>query len=180
MGFSYRQGIGELIYALTICRIDISIAIIILSQHSINLAKIHYEAVKHLLVYLNATEQDRLTHWRTELNKDLPYASDPWIISDESLSQKCELQHALEAVGTCDATWASDHKHRRSMGCRQSSFLSPMDIGGTWNCYGPPDAHSCRQSRYNKNDQLTATNAKNATRRNETFCYITMDRQQVH
>ena len=27
MGFSYRQCIGELFYALTICRIDISIAI---------------------------------------------------------------------------------------------------------------------------------------------------------
>ena len=35
MGFSYRQCIGELIYALTICIIDISIAIITLSQHSL-------------------------------------------------------------------------------------------------------------------------------------------------
>jgi hypothetical protein len=31
MGFSYRQTIGELIYALTVCRIDISIAVITLT-----------------------------------------------------------------------------------------------------------------------------------------------------
>ena len=36
MGFSYRQCIGKLIYALTICRIDISIAVIALSQYSTN------------------------------------------------------------------------------------------------------------------------------------------------
>ena len=34
MGFNYRQCIGELIYALTVCHIDISIAVIKLSQHS--------------------------------------------------------------------------------------------------------------------------------------------------
>ena len=34
MGFNYRQAIGEVIYALTICRIDISPAVIMLSQHS--------------------------------------------------------------------------------------------------------------------------------------------------
>ena len=41
MGYSYQQCIGKLIYALTICRIDISIAIITLSQHSLNPAEIH-------------------------------------------------------------------------------------------------------------------------------------------
>ena len=56
MGFSYRQYDGELICTLTICRIDISIAEITISQHSINLAKIHYEAVEHLFVYLNTTK----------------------------------------------------------------------------------------------------------------------------
>jgi hypothetical protein len=54
MGFSYRQTIGELIYALTVCRIDISIAVITLSQHSHHPAQIHYEAVKQVFAYLNA------------------------------------------------------------------------------------------------------------------------------
>ena len=117
MGFSYRQCIGELIYALTICRIDISIAIITLSQHSLNPAEIHYEAVKNLFIYLNSTKRDGLTYWRTDLRLDLPIKPDPVTISKESTLKKFEQHHnALEIVGSCDATWASDRKHRRSMG----------------------------------------------------------------
>ena len=117
MGFSYRQCIGELIYALTICRIDISIAVITLSQHSNNPAQIHYEAVKHIFLYLNATKTEGLTYWRTEPRMDLPYAPDPSTISDAAVLRKFEPQHnALEIVGACDATWASDRLHRRSMG----------------------------------------------------------------
>ena len=62
MGFSYRQCIGELIYALTICCIDISIAVITLSQHSLNPAEVHYEAVKRLFAYLNNTKRNVLTY----------------------------------------------------------------------------------------------------------------------
>ena len=48
---------------------------------------------------------------------DLPYAPDPTTISDESVLRKFEPQYnALEIVGACDATWASDRLHRRSMG----------------------------------------------------------------
>ena len=81
MGFNYRQCVGELIYALTICRIDISIAIITLSQHSLNPARIHYEAIKHLFAYLNATKRHGLTYWRTSPQLDLPLTQDPTPIS---------------------------------------------------------------------------------------------------
>ena len=66
MGFNYRQAIGELIYALTICRVDISPALITLSQHSAALAKIHYDAVKQVFLYLYATKHHGLTYWRTK------------------------------------------------------------------------------------------------------------------
>lgn len=56
MKLNYRQGIGELIFALTICRIDISPALISLSQHSHLPDEIHYEALKHLFLYLKATK----------------------------------------------------------------------------------------------------------------------------
>ena len=46
MGFNYQQAIGELIYAYTICHIDIAIAVITLSQFSHQPAAIHYDAVK--------------------------------------------------------------------------------------------------------------------------------------
>ena len=117
MGFSYRQCIGELIYALTICRVDISIAVITLSQHSINLAQIHYKAVKHIFLYLNATKKIGLTYWRTQQQIDLPYSPDPITISDNNELRKFDQQYnALEIVGACDATWASNRLHRRSMG----------------------------------------------------------------
>jgi hypothetical protein len=54
MRFSYRQTIGELIYALTVCRVDISIAVITLSQHSHHPAQIHYGAVKQVFAYSTA------------------------------------------------------------------------------------------------------------------------------
>jgi hypothetical protein len=66
MGFSYRQTIGELIYALTVCQIDLSIAVITLSQHSHHPAQIHYEAVKQVFAYLNATKKDGLTYSRPQ------------------------------------------------------------------------------------------------------------------
>ena len=117
MGFSYRQCIGELIYALTICHVDISIAVITLSQHSLNPAEINYEAVKYLFAYLNNTKRDGLTYWRTELRLDLPSKPDPITVSSDSTLRKFDQHYnALELVGSCDATWASDRKHRRSMG----------------------------------------------------------------
>ena len=40
----------------------------------------------------------------------------------------------------------------------------------------PPTPIHAGNQRFNTNGQLTIINAKNATRRNETLCYITMDR----
>ena len=45
-GFSYRQGIGELLYAMVTCRPDISYALIKLSQYSNFPAELHYMTVK--------------------------------------------------------------------------------------------------------------------------------------
>jgi hypothetical protein len=118
MGFSYRQTIGELIYALTVCRVDISIAVMTLSQHSHHPAQVHYEAVKQVFAYLNATKRDGLTYWRLQPRMDLPIAPDPTPISAPSQLYKFDDQwNALEIRGSCDTTWASDRTERRSMGC---------------------------------------------------------------
>ena len=45
-GFSYRMTIGELIYALVVARVDIS------------LASIHYQAVRQVFAFLNNTKED--------------------------------------------------------------------------------------------------------------------------
>jgi hypothetical protein len=62
MGFSYRQAIGELIFAMTVGRIDTSYPIIKLSQYSAKPPKAHYQAVKQIFVYLNATRDHGLTY----------------------------------------------------------------------------------------------------------------------
>ena len=117
MGFNYRQAIGELIYAYTICRIDIAIAVITLSQFSHHPAKIHYEAVKQVFVYLNATKDFGLTYWRPTPRDDLPEKQAPQTISPYNrLADFDQQTNAIQLRGSCDATWASDRLERRSMG----------------------------------------------------------------
>ena len=117
MGFNYRQAIGELIYALTICRVDISPALTTLSQHSAAPAKIHYDAVKQVFLYLHATKHQGLTYWRTKPREDLPYIPHPGTITaPDELAKFDDLYDSLTLYGACDATWASDKKRRRSMG----------------------------------------------------------------
>ena len=109
MGFSYRQAIGELIYAHTICRIDISIAIITLSQFSLRPAEIHYQAVKQIFAYLNSTKDYGLTYWRQTPRMDLPLVDDPTTLSSPaSLAKFDEHWNARLLTGSCDSTWASD------------------------------------------------------------------------
>ena len=117
MGFNYRQAIGELIFAMTICRIDISIAVIILSQYSHNPAKIHYQALKAVFVYLNATKEDGIYYWRPAPRDDLPDIPLPNTISESTaLQHYLNFQQSTDLKGATDATWASDRKHRKSMG----------------------------------------------------------------
>ena len=52
-----QQAIGELIYAYTICQIDIAIPVITLSQFSQHPAKVHYYVVREVFAYLYATKE---------------------------------------------------------------------------------------------------------------------------
>jgi hypothetical protein len=117
MGFSYRQGIGEIIFALTICRIDISIAIITLSQYSERPAKEHYQAVKAIFVYLWHTKSDGIYYWRPSPRDDLPDVPLPETNTHpEQLKDFLNFEDPLITKGAGNSTWASDRKHRRSMG----------------------------------------------------------------
>lgn len=72
--FKYCKSIGELIYALNICQVDISSSLITLSKYSAP-AKICYDAVKQIFLnlYLYATKHYGLTYWRSKPRKDLQY-----------------------------------------------------------------------------------------------------------
>ena len=117
MGFSYRQAIGELIYAMTTNRIDISAATIKLSQYSNQPAKCHYQAVKQIFVYLYATKEYGIYYWRPQPNNSLPEEEIPTTITDLTKLQVYHEQDNPTTVhGSSDATWATDRSHRRSTG----------------------------------------------------------------
>ena len=58
VGFTYRQGIGEVIYALVTCRPNISFASMKLSQYSAAPAWVHFNTLQDLYRYLKATQDD--------------------------------------------------------------------------------------------------------------------------
>eukprot|EP00804_Cyclotella_cryptica_P012200 CCRYP_009883-RA/>CCRYP_009883-RA protein AED:0.21 eAED:0.21 QI:0/-1/0/1/-1/1/1/0/337 len=70
--FGYRSGVGELIYAMVTCRPDISAVTVKCTQHSTCPADIHFQAVKHAIKYLVATQKDRIYFWRATPLMTLP------------------------------------------------------------------------------------------------------------
>jgi hypothetical protein len=118
MGFNYRQVIGEAIFAMTLCRLDIAPAIIKLSQYLSNPAKCHYQAAKALMVYLHATRNDGIYYWRPEPNLSLPDLPLPQTISsgDVQLAGYPNLHSPTDLEGASDSTWATDRQHQRSTG----------------------------------------------------------------
>ena len=116
MGFGYRSGIGELIYAMVTCRPDISYAVVGCTQSSVCPAEIHYHAVKHILKYLYLTKDDGLHYWRSTPNDALPAAEPPRIHSSEHdlLLDGRPLHDAMDLHGYVDSDWATCPKTRRS------------------------------------------------------------------
>ena len=122
MGFSYRQAIGELLYAMVTCRPDISIAVTKLSQYSNYPAEIHYKAVKNVFRYLRSTKTEGLYFWKKQPSHKniLPKATMPNIFSDIGEYQKNvsvqDMQEKLRNMfGFVDSDWAGDTQHRHSI-----------------------------------------------------------------
>ncbi len=119
MGFGYRQAIGELIYALCTCRPDISYPVIKLSQYSTRPTRLHFEAVKNIYRYLNATKEDGICFWRKQPRDDLPYHPPPDLKTDNNYTEDeiHERQQTLHNImfGAVDSDYAGDTSHRRSV-----------------------------------------------------------------
>ena len=116
MGFNYRQAIGELIFAMSTCRVDIASAVIQLSQHAANPAKCHYQAAKQIFIYLNATKDHGLFYWRSAPYQSLPRKPKPTTYTKlERLQEFPSTESADTLHGYSDATWANDKLHRRSV-----------------------------------------------------------------
>ena len=114
-GFSYRMATGELIYALIVARLEISYAIIKLSQFNANPATIHYKTLRQVLAYLNNTRDDGLIYWRPHPRDDLPFAEVPTQRSRSQNRLPLYQQPPLSLLAYSDSDWGSDISHRHSV-----------------------------------------------------------------
>lgn len=116
MGFSCRQAVGELIFAMTVGRIDVSHPIVKLSQCSAQPSKAHCQALKQTFVHLNKTRDHGLTCWSTEPNLYAPCVEPPTpATAPSSLQGFPEMHDANILHGHVDSDWGSDRQHRRSV-----------------------------------------------------------------
>ena len=116
MGFGYRNGIGEIIWAMISARPDMSYACIRSSQYSACPAEIHYHGVRNALKYLCQTKDDGIIYWRPVPNEHLPYVEPPTITANahELLLDGRPKDEPLTRAGWSDSEWASCPKTRRS------------------------------------------------------------------
>ena len=117
--FTYRQGVGELIYAMITSRPDISYAIIKLSQYATKPARIHFEALVQLYRYLKSTRTDGIYYWRECPRLDLPKGDIPVLKTDANYNENAVETRKSKNVQTLqayvDSDYASDTHHRRSV-----------------------------------------------------------------
>ena len=110
--FSYRQIIGELIYAMVTCRPDISYPLIKLSQYCTTPSKLHFEAAQQILDYLVATKDDGIYYWRQQPNLKLPYHQHQ---EPRDTNQIIPIDaNATSATTFVDSDWGGDRHHRKS------------------------------------------------------------------
>ena len=113
-GFSYRNILGELIYAYVICRMDIGYAVCFLARFSDAPHEVHYKGLKYVCKYLRATKDWGLMFQRPKPLVDLPDVPFDWLEDDPSLPSFPEFARD-ELVGFLDAAHATELKTRRSV-----------------------------------------------------------------
>lgn len=114
-GFSYRQILGELIYAYVVGRLDIGYAVTFLARSSGAPTAAHYAALKSVVKYLRRTKSWGLIYWRPAPLEHLPHV--PFDLA-EALDDTLPPfpRHPLsELVGYVDAAHATDLVTRRSI-----------------------------------------------------------------
>jgi hypothetical protein len=116
MDIKYKGGVGELIWAMTTCRPDISYTSVKLSQSNSAPAEHHYHGLKHAIRYIYITRHDGIYFWQTRARNELPAAPLPTVNSNiKDLLLDGRPQHdANIAVAYGDSDWATCVKTRQS------------------------------------------------------------------
>ena len=114
MKLNYRSGVGELIWAMTTCRPDLSYASVKLSQTNSNPHKLHFHGLKHALKFLYNSRNDGLYFLRTGPRMELPegplppiHSNKQDILLDNRPQFDANIAHAYP-----DSDWASCVKTR--------------------------------------------------------------------
>ena len=113
-GFSYRNLLGELMYAYVLCRLDIAYAICFLARYSTSPHADHFRALRHVCKYLRAHKDWGIIYRRPTPLSDLPRVPFDFLENDPNLpSFPTFSRHEL--VGILDAAHATDLRTRRSV-----------------------------------------------------------------
>ena len=115
-GFTYRQGIGELLYAMITFRPDISFPLIKLSQYSTKPALEHFQVVQGIFKYLKETKDEGIYYWRETPRTDRPLGPNPTCApSNNYTAQNREEQVPDTIRASVDSDYANDTAHRKSL-----------------------------------------------------------------
>jgi hypothetical protein len=117
MQLNYRSGVGELIWAMTTCRPDLSYASVKLSQSNSCPHKLHFHGLKHALKFLYNSRDDSLYFWCTGPRLELPEGPIPPVHSNKQdilLDNRPQFD-ANVAHAYSDSDWASNVKTRCSL-----------------------------------------------------------------
>ena len=116
MGFSFRQVLGELIFAYVIARLDIGYALVSLARFSDSPHERHYKAMKQVCRYLWRTMDWGIVYWRRTPIKDLlddNFVPIPGL--DDSLPHFLVNHDPFKLVGYVDAAYGTCTRTRRSV-----------------------------------------------------------------
>jgi hypothetical protein len=128
MEIKCKGGVGELIWAMTTCRPDISFTSVKLSQSNLAHAEHHCHGLKHAIRYVYITRHDGIYFWRTRTRDELPMGPLPTVNSNiHDLLLEARPQHDADiAVAYSDLDWATCVK----TGCSFSGICIQL-AGGT-------------------------------------------------
>jgi hypothetical protein len=116
-GYTYRGLLGELMFPYVTTRIDIGLALTVLSKFSTAPARIHFISLKRIAKYLRRTAHWGLIYWRSTPNPDLPHVPIdpvPSHLYPDDLPPYPEDLDPHDLVAVVDASHANDLRTKRS------------------------------------------------------------------
>ena len=114
--FKYRSATGELIFAMVTASCDKSFACVKLCQYNNCPARVHFEAVGNLLLYIRDTQTDGIHFWRKTPNRSLLKAPLPAIRSETYVPNMPDItNHPARSHVYIDLDWVSDYEIRKSI-----------------------------------------------------------------